>query len=331
MRESKQHVRGSTCSRTAIRAARSVVKAEIAALQQLDAHFPANVSKAIHVLSNITGKIVTAGIGKSGIAAQKMAATLSSYGIPSIRLNVGDALHGDVGVIQGSDALVLISQSGTSTELEQIAHVAKSRGAHVVGVFGTGTTLLAKLCTVVLICKVRETACPIALAPMSVTATTIALLDSVSAGLLVSKGFSKQSFAENHPLGLLGRKLNCRVSDVMLNGPQVPRVVMSARIKDALLEMCRCEVGAVCVVSHKGTLQGLITDGDIRRALLTNDDVTRPVQEVMNQSPKVLSADSSLLAALQLMESQKSKFYVAPVVDNSRVVVGLVRLHDIVD
>ena len=314
---------------SAIRAAKNVIKSETVALQQLLVRFPSNLPRAVAVLERANGKIITAGIGKSGIAAQKMAATLSSYGIAALQLSVGDALHGDVGVIQCSDALILVSQSGTSAELEHIAQVANTRGVGIVGVFGTDGTRLAKLCSVVLVCKVRETACPIGLAPMAITAATTALLDGVSAAIAVLRGISKKSFAENHPMGLLGRQTNLKVSDVMLKGRKVPKISVASQIKDALLEMCRCEVGAVCVVSGGGTLKGLITDGDIRRALLKEDDTARPINEVMNPSPKVLSQDTSFLEALELMESREKKIYVVPVIDKGKKIVGLLRLHDL--
>lgn len=309
--------------------AKAVIGAEIEALQELYTNLPADLGQAVDILSNAKGKIVCAGIGKSGIVGAKFCATLCSFGIPALNLNAGDALHGDIGILQEYDILVVISQSANSVELERLAATARERNTSVIGVLGSEATPLAKLCNVILLCKVSEKACPLSAAPMAITTTTMALLDSIVGAMIVSKQVRREDFLKNHPAGSLGKKLSLRLCDVMLTGNNVPQVHIGSSIRDAMLEMVRCGMGAVCVLDKQNVLLGFATDADVRRHLVASSDFLQTVEVIMTQKPRCLRPDTVVLDAIKYIESQEHKFYVAPVVANDKTLLGIVRLHDL--
>ena len=316
----------STKRATAIR----VLEAESDAIRQLVSAFPEQFDAAADLLATVQGKIICAGIGKSGIVARKFCATLCSFGFPSVSLCVGDALHGDAGVIASGDALVIVSHSGASSELEALGEIARVRNVPVVGVLGSADRQLARICSLIIHTPLKETACPYALAPMAITTATIALLDALVAVVALERQVTSEDFAAHHPAGQLGRKLHQSVGKCMIPIAKTPKLSLNATISDALLEMCRCEIGAACVVDHNNALLGFLTDGDVRRALVRGDTTAFRIDTVMIKAPKCLSPSTSIKDAIALMEDRLDRFYVAPVVDEHKVLQGIIRLHELI-
>lgn len=310
--------------------ATKVLEAEANAILSLIPNFPDQFEPAVSLLANVQGKIVCSGVGKSGIVAKKLCATLCSFGLPSVVLSAGDALHGDSGVLARGDALVIISYSGTSSDLEFLAKFARERDIPVVGIYGSLLGPLASISSLIVHVQVKETACPFSLAPMATTTATIAILDALVVAIVAEKKITPDVFAAYHPSGQLGRKLYYTVKEFMFPAAKAPKVKISATISQALLEMCRREIGAVCIVGDDDMLVGFITDGDVRRALLKGMPLDRDVGDIMNAAPKCLHPSTSVKDAIALMESGPDRFYVAPVINDNGSLEGLVRLHELI-
>ena len=275
------------------------------------------------------GKIVVTGLGKSGFVAQKLAATMCSTGTPAVFLHPVDALHGDVGIYAVGDPTIILSKSGTTMELLRLIPVLRGLNSQLIGIIGTPMSPLAREMDIVLDASVRAEADPYNLAPTASTAVATALGDALALGIRRARNLTPEDFAQLHPAGQLGRNLRVTVRQVMHGADEVAWASAESSMKQVIIAMNRFPLGAACVRGDDGALQGLITDGDLRRALQMNDDI-RDVNAggLMTIAPVTVSPDATLQDALRLMEDRPSQISVLPVIEGGRC-LGLVRLHDL--
>jgi arabinose-5-phosphate isomerase len=307
--------------------ARDVLTIEADALRgvsdKLDDHF----IQAHALMLACTGRIVVAGIGKSGHVGRKIAATLASTGTPAFFMHPAEAAHGDLGMITADDIVLALSNSGESDELVSLLPAIKRKGARIVAMTGNAQSTLGKAADVHLDAGVTKEACPLNLAPTASTTAALALGDALAVCLLEARGFGRDDFALSHPGGSLGRKLLVHVRDVMHQGNDLPTVGPKASVHDALFEITRKGIGMTAVVGDEGELLGIFTDGDLRRALDHDVDIKAvTIDAVMSRHPKTIEADRLAVEAVQLME--KSKVYVLLVQDENKL-VGAIRMHDL--
>jgi arabinose-5-phosphate isomerase len=291
------------------------------------------VDRAIELLAGCKGKVVLLGIGKSGIIAQKIAATMTSTGTPALYLHPSDALHGGIGIVNSGDVVVVLSNSGETDEVIALLPYLKHRQVPLVAFVGNLISTVAKRADVVLDVSVAEEACPLNLAPTTSTTVALALGDALALTLMRVKGLTPEDFAVNHPAGQLGKRLTLKVSDLMHAGADNPKVSESAQWLKVVSAISRGGLGAVNVIDAEGRLVGLITDGDLRRAIERLDHAALEglgCDEFMTRSPISASPDLLAFDALRLMEDRPSQISVLPVVDEQRICIGLIRLHDIV-
>ena len=268
------------------------------------------------------GKVVVMGIGKSGLVGQKIAATLSSTGTPSFFIHPTEAGHGDLGMISAHDVVLALSYSGHAQEILLLGPYFKRHGIPVIALTGNLHSPLAELADLVIDGSVAEEACPLGLAPTASTAVAMALGDALAVCLLEARGFGKEDFAMTHPSGALGRRLLVHVRDIMVKGGDVPRVNDTTTIRDSLVEMSRGGMGFTAVETAEGTLCGIFTDGDLRRALDANVDIMKtPVGLVMGKEPKTISPNQLAAAAAEVM--QRGKVSAVLVTEAGRLVGAL--------
>lgn len=293
----------------------------------------AEVERVIGLLANCQGKVVVLGVGKSGIIAQKIAATMTSAGTAALYLHPSDALHGGLGIVQTGDVVIALSNSGETDEMLAMVPYLKGRAVAIVAVVGNVNSTLAKRADVVLDASVDQEACPFNLAPTASTTVALAIGDALAMTLMKVKGYTSEDFAVNHPAGQLGKRLTLRVADLMHSGTDNPAIAAGSSWVEVVRAISRGGLGAVSVVDDTGRLAGIITDGDLRRAI----EQTEPhalaqltCDDFMTRKPTVAAPELLAFHALQLMEDRPSQISVLPVVDNDQVLVGLIRLHDIV-
>lgn len=285
--------------------------------------------KAINVLLNSKGRVVFTGVGKSGIIARKIVATMNSTGTASIFLHPTDALHGDLGMVRKDDIVILISKSGHTEELIQLIPMLKRINVTLIGMLGEVNSRLAKDCDIVLNVGVKEEACPYDLAPTASTTAALVMGDALAITLLELKGFSKEDFGMLHPGGSLGKRLSLKISEIMIMGSDVPIVKENASIKDTIFAITSKRLGMTCVVDSEGKLSGIITDGDLRRLLEKTLDIKNlSAVDVMTKKPKTLNKDLLASFALQQMENYNITSLI--VVDENEKPEGVVHLHDLV-
>jgi arabinose-5-phosphate isomerase len=310
--------------------AKDLIEAQIAALEKTKARLGFSFEKALEMLLACKGKIVISGVGKSGLVGQKIAATLSSTGSPALFLNANEALHGDLGILDQKDVLVMISKSGSTPELIRILPKAQLLEIPCIGIFGNVKTTLAERLDVCLDASVEQEGSPYGLAPMASTTVAMVLGDAIAASLMIAKGKTEADFAANHPAGQLGKNLLLKAEDVMHTGGNLPRIGETQSIKEAVIELTRKNLGGICVVNPEMKLLGFVTDGDIRKYLSRSDDLSCSVMEIMSKNPLCCHPDMNLGQVLNLMENPNRQIYVAPVVDSETgVTVGIIRMHDI--
>ncbi len=291
------------------------------------------VRRVVDLLAQCKGKIVIVGVGKSGIIAQKIAATMTSTGSAALHLHPSDALHGGIGIINPDDVVMILSNSGETDEILGLLPALRRRQVPIIGIVGNLNSTLAKQADAVLDASVDQEACPLNLAPTTSTTVALALGDALAMTLMQVKGLTSDDFAVNHPAGQLGKRLTLTVSDLMHGGPANPKITTSAVWMDIVKGISDGGLGAVNVVDEAGRLRGIITDGDLRRAIQqcnASSLADLQCEAIMTKDPIV--ADRELLAydALRLMEDRPSQISVLPVVDRDGICVGLIRVHDIV-
>ena len=291
------------------------------------------VERVIEILITCKGKVVLLGVGKSGIIAQKIAATMTSSGTASIYLHPSDALHGGLGIVTPADVVIALSNSGETDEVIQMLPYLKRREVPIIALVGNVNSTLARRADAVLDASVDQEACPLNLAPTTSTTVALAIGDALAMTLMQAKGLTSDDFALNHPAGQLGKRLTLRVADLMHSGAENPIISTDAPWLETISAISRFGLGAVNVVDGEGHLAGIITDGDLRRSLQRVNYADLPhikSEELMTRNPVVVTPEMLAYDALRLMEDRPSQISVLPVVDGERTSVGLVRLHDIV-
>lgn len=291
------------------------------------------VERVIELLTNCKGKVVLLGIGKSGIIAQKIAATMTSTGTAALYLHPSDALHGGLGIVTADDVVIVLSNSGETDEVILMLPYLTHRRVPIVAMVGNLNSTLARRAEAVLDVSVDEEACPLNLAPTTSTTVALALGDALALTLMQVKGLTPDDFAINHPAGRLGKRLTLKVSDLMHGGADNPTIRLGAQWLEVVQRISSGGLGAVSVIDSRGLLAGVITDGDLRRAIQRLDHAALEhlqCDELMTPSPVVAAPQMLAFEALQLMEERPSQISVLPVVDEAGVSVGLLRLHDIV-
>jgi arabinose-5-phosphate isomerase len=303
----------------------------IAALQRVHDRLDESFDLAAEALSDGAGKVITLGVGKSGHAAQKVAATLRSLGLPALYLNASDSLHGDLGVLARGDVAMLFSKSGSTRELLALIPHLRANEVTLLAVVGSPGSPLAREADITLDASVEREGCPLDAAPMASVLAAQALGDALAAAVGCARGFTAHDFARLHPAGALGARLTLTVHDVMRRGGELPVVDEGATLKDAVIEITAKGYGAVCVVEPDGRLAGFVTDGDVRRSLLATDSLSAVrVADIMTRSPLTVTPELPLSQALMLLEQRRKAFLTAPVVIDDQRCVGLLRLHDAV-
>lgn len=311
-----------------IKRAREVLRIEAEAIRVLEARLDKNFKQALEIILKARGRVVVSGMGKTGIIAQKLSATLASTGTPSLFLHTAEAIHGDLGKVTADDAIVVISNSGSGEEMKQLLPLLKKIGVKIIAFTGNKNSILAKYSDVVLDVSVEKEACPLGLAPTASTTATLAMSDALAVCLLELKGFKEKDFAFYHPGGALGRKLLLRVEDIMRKGPANPVVHENKKVSEVLLKITQARAGSATVVDGRGRLKGIFTDGDLRRHLGVDLNLPRrKIKEVMTANPKVVGKDMLAAEAMRIM--QDKKIDEVPVVDKNRRPIGLLDVQDL--
>jgi len=308
--------------------ARRVLKIEAEGLLGLAKRVGPSFGKAVNLILKARGRVVVTGMGKSGLIGQKIAATLSATGTPALPLSPAEALHGDLGRVAKGDLILALSNSGETEELKALLPHLRKRGCRVILFTGKPQGALSRQADLVVDVGVKKEACPFNLSPTASTTAALAMGDALAIALLEKRGFTEKDFALFHPGGELGRRLQWRVADVMRKGSGVPRVPLTAGLRDIVREINAKKVGATCVVDGAKRLRGIIVDGDLRRALLKDPEPRRWTAAALRTAhPSVIAPTASLAQALQMME-EKTIFQLI-VVDGKRRPIGLLHLHDL--
>ncbi|MFB3844333.1 MAG: SIS domain-containing protein [Candidatus Cloacimonadaceae bacterium] len=290
----------------------------------------ASLQKAFDILLNCSGKVVVTGLGKTGIIARKIAATLSSTGTTSIFLHAAEGVHGDLGVLQEKDVLMAVSNSGSNQELLSVVSYAKFLTVPVIALTGNVTSLLAASADVVLDCSIPKEYEPFGLVPTASTTVALAVGDALAVALLKHKDFAEKDFALFHPGGTIGKKLLLRVKDLMHSGNDLPLVSADQKMSAVIMEMTSKHLGCSAVIDNNGELIGMITDGDLRRQLQQKQThlLKYTAADCMTKNPKFTHPEELAVNALNLMES--NKITMLPVVDAQNHPVGMLHMHDLI-
>jgi arabinose-5-phosphate isomerase len=308
---------------------RRVIDAERDALERVGALLDGGFERAVELLANCPGKVILTGVGKSGIIAQKITATLNSTGTPAFYLHPADALHGDLGMLRGDDIVIVLSKSGDTMELSLLLPSLRRAGVAIIAITGNADSALARIASVVIDCSVEREACPLDLAPTASTTAMLALGDALAVVLYEQKGFTREDFALTHPGGMLGRRLLLRVEDIMKRDESLPTVSPDAGFHDVILEISRKRLGCALVV-EAGRLLGIVTDGDLRRLLERREDIySLHAAEMMTPDPMSASPDTLGTTALVMLEEKKRTQL--PIVGDDGLLLGILHLHDLIE
>jgi len=317
-----------TDPKTFIDSAIRTIEIEYKAIAALRDRIDQRFVEACEILLHCKGRIVVTGMGKSGHIARKIAATLSSTGSPALFVHPGEASHGDLGMITDTDAVLALSNSGTTSEIAAILSVLKRKGILLVAMTGNPGSLLAEAADVHLDVSVEKEACPLGQAPTSSTTAALVMGDALAMALLEAKGFTQEDFAFSHPGGRLGRRLLLKVKDVMHSGNAIPHVAPTTLLSAALLEISEKGLGMTTVLDEQGKLCGVFTDGDLRRTLDSGLDIhATPIHKVMSAKSKKIRETALATEAVHLM--QENSIYTLLVVDNDDELKGVIRMHDL--
>jgi arabinose-5-phosphate isomerase len=311
-----------------IKRARQVLKIEADSIRQLSSRINGNFEKAIGFIFNCKGRAVVTGMGKAGIVGQKISATLASTGTPSLWLHSAEAVHGDLGRVTKQDVVIAISNSGETEEIVKLIPHIKRIGSALIAITGNLKSSLARNSDSVLDVSIKEEGCPLGLAPMASTTVMLAMGDALCAALMDKRGFKKSDFAFLHPGGNLGKQLLLKVEDIMRKGKANPVVGENEKIKDVLLEITSRRAGSATVVDSKGRLKGIFTDGDLRRQLERNINISNiKVKDVMTKRPKTLKKGCLAVEAVRIL--REYRIDEIPIVDENGRAAGLVDVQDL--
>ena len=306
---------------------KAVIQTEADAVTDLLKRIDENFAEACNFMLHCKGRIVVTGMGKSGHIGNKIAATLASTGSPSFFVHPGEASHGDLGMITPQDVVLAMSNSGETGELVTIVPIIKRLGVPLISMTGNPESTLAREADVALDISVSKEACPLGLAPTASTTATLAMGDALAVALLEARDFTEEDFARSHPGGSLGRRLLVHVNDIMHSGDQIPTVGTEATLTETLMEMTDKALGMTAILDHTGTLQGIYTDGDLRRTLDQQIDIhNAKVIDVMRKGCVTVQPQMLAAEALQLMQERKINALLVVNADNQ--LVGALNMHD---
>ncbi len=311
-----------------INMAKKVLKIERDAISVLIKRVDSNFEKAVNALLKVRGRVIVTGMGKPGFIAQKISATLSSTGTPSLYLHPAEALHGDLGRVTKEDLILALSNSGETEEIIKFLPVVKKIGAKLIAITGNTKSTLAKFSDHAIDVSVKREACPLGLAPTTSTTAMLAMGDAIAVALLDKKGFKEKDFAFYHPGGILGKRLLLTVGDIMRKGPENPIVRENMNVKKVLLAITRARAGSASVIGSNGRLSGIFTDGDLRRHLERDPGlIDRKVKDVMTKNPTTITKDKLAAEAFDILRSRKIDEL--PVVDERKRPIGLIDVQDL--
>ena len=313
-----------------IEEARRVLRVEAQSLLDLAERINENFSQAIELLYQCKGKVVLMGMGKSGLVGRKIASTFASTGTPAFFLHPAEGVNGDFGMLAKEDVIIAISNSGETRELLEVLPLIKRYGNRLVTLTGNAKSTLAKAGDIHLDIRVREEACPLGLAPTASTTATLAMGDALAVALMGKKDFKKEDFAILHPGGTLGKRLLLKVQDLMHGGKALPMISEKTLMKEAIFEITSKRLGVTGVCNAEGHLVGVITDGDLRRALEKFSDLfNREASEVMTKNPKWIEKDALAAKGVQRMEEYSITSLFVFNQAGDKVPVGIIHLHDL--
>lgn len=308
--------------------AKEVLKIEEQGLAAMRQRLGEEFIDAVELILAAPGRVVITGIGKSGLVGQKIAATMNSTGTPSFFLHPVEAMHGDLGMVMAGDVILAISYSGETAELNGLLITLKKRGNKIVAMTGGGLSSLASAADIVLDIGVPREACPLGLAPTASTTATLAMGDALAVVLLNRKKFQEVDFRLNHPGGSLGQRLKVRVTEVMLTGKDIPAISPDATAAQAIRALNEKNVGAVLVLDEANKVLGIVTDGDVRRAIAGAREISDlTTAQLMTKNP--ICIDSSRLAADALSIMQTHEITALPIIDDDQTIIGLLHLHNL--
>ncbi len=310
---------------------RDTFELETAALQRVGRELGADFVRAVRTIVSCQGRVLVTGLGKSGIVARKVSATLTSTGTPSHFIHPVEAAHGDLGIVRGGDVLIAISRSGNNQEVTNLLVRCKQFGMTVVCITGSAESQLASASDIVLLCPVEREACPLNLTPTSSAAAAMVMGDALALTLLRLRGFDADDFAIFHPSGVLGRSLLLTAQDLMHKGEELPVVSHRVTLRESLPEIVGKRLGGTCVVDDAGILVGICVDGDVKRILLKEEKaLDLPITEAMNPFPTTITPHTLAAKALRLMEVRPAgPITLLIVVDEQRRPIGLLHIHDV--
>ena len=307
--------------------ARDVILKEAEAVRLMADHLDGNFERSIELLYNCKGRVIISGIGKSGQVGRKMAATLSSTGTPAFYIHPTEGVHGDIGMVLTGDVAIVISKSGDTDEVNKLLPIFKRLGVPIIAITGGKDSELAKESDLILDSSVECEACPLDLVPTSSSTAALVMGDALAVVLLELRGFTADDFSFIHPGGALGRKL-IKVGDLMHTGKELPIVKQGASFREMLVEMTSKRFGLTLVVDNKGSLKGIFTDGDLRRAVESNQDpLSLNAGQVATANPKRIAASELAATALAIMEGHNITSLV--ITDKEQRPIGLIHLHDL--
>lgn len=311
-----------------IQEAKRVLKIEADAVLSLMERIGESFESAVELIFSCSGKVVVTGMGKSGLICQKIASTLASTGTPAFFLHPAEGVHGDLGMLAKGDTVIAVSNSGETEEVVRIVPIIKRLGLKLITVAGNERSTLAEAGDIFLNVSVKQEACPLGLAPTASTTATLALGDALAIALMYRRGFRAEDFALFHPAGSLGKRLLLKVSDVMHTGNRVPLVDVHTSVKDAIFEMTSKGFGITAVLSADGCFVGVISDGDLRRALERDGNIiNEKASDIMTSRPKSILKEAMAAEALRKMEVNKiTSLFVD---DGDGKPCGIVHLHDL--
>ncbi|HPN38467.1 MAG TPA: KpsF/GutQ family sugar-phosphate isomerase [Melioribacteraceae bacterium] len=308
---------------------KNVIKVEAESINELIERVDKSFAKAVKLIYKSKGRVVFSGMGKSGLIARKIVATMNSTGTAAIYLHPTDATHGDLGMVRKDDIVILISKSGYTEELFNLVPLFKRIGVPIIMMTGNINSKIAKECDVVLDCAVKEEACPYDLAPTASTTAALVVGDALAIVLLEMRGFTAEDFALLHPAGSLGKRLSLRISEIMYTGTDVPIVKEDSSLKDTIIEITGKRLGTTAVINSDNKLTGIITDGDLRRLLEKTTTIENlKAKDIMSKNPKTIS--SEFLASFALQQMEKFSITSLIVIDENNFPIGIIHLHDLV-
>ena len=314
----------------ALAKAREAISIEAGAVQALGERIDDDFARAVSLILRCTGRVVVTGMGKSGAVGRKLAATLASTGTPALFLHPAEGLHGDLGMVAAGDVLIVLSQSGWTDEVTAIIAAMKRIDVPIIAFTGRLHSPLADQAAVAVNVSVEREACPLGLAPTASTTAQMAMGDALAAAVMTARRFTREDFAALHPAGALGHKAGRSVAELMRQGDALATVREETPLRDVLFAITSARAGAAAVVDERTRLVGIITDGDIRRALLSDDNaMSKRAAEVMTRDPKLAQPEQPAVEALQLM--REYKIGDMPVIDGERRVLGMLNLKDMLE